>query len=533
MSQAEFKRRLKALMAKTENQVCSDCPERQPRWASLIVPPPGSPAGSLSMGAFTCLECSGSHRRLGVHIAFVRSITLDSWKEKEVLAMENGGNKKVNAIFETHLPSISNKPSLGASGPVRERFIRDKYERRKYYDPKAFAMFEGDESSSESESDEEESPPRRNVVRAPSEAARLRAQARKQSNGVGTIRAAPSGGTISKLKKSTVARTPVRNKVPVAAPATQPVVDLLDFSLPPSSNPGLGPPPNPPSASPSPTLDMFKSFQSASISNPAVEPTVSVGRGNVINNVGVSSNTSPPSVQRTSQNSTQINDKSMTPQVETKKMTSDDILAMFHAPSPQGHSQAGMVNAFGNFAPSGMNNGVGRNMNITNQNVSQLMMMNGMAPNSNNNNMMMNTMMNMNGNAINGMQSQGANQMQQFSSMQHQQFGGMKTGNAGTMNSNSGMHALQQSQMPQHNMQPQFNIAMDPPTSMQAPMGGTSSNLNVMGGGGSGMSNNFANFHQQHEKEQNIAMTTSVGGNKSSSDKNPQMDQFASFASFH
>lgn len=80
MSQAEFKKRLKALMIKPENHICSDCPERQPRWASLIVPPPGSPPGSLAMGAFCCLECSGSHRRLGVHISFVRSITLDSCK---------------------------------------------------------------------------------------------------------------------------------------------------------------------------------------------------------------------------------------------------------------------------------------------------------------------------------------------------------------------------------------------------------------------------------------------------------------------
>jgi stromal membrane-associated protein len=77
MSQADFKRRLKVLMLRPENQVCSDCPERQPRWASLIKPPPGSPPGTLSMGAFVCLECSGSHRRLGVHISFVRSVNLD------------------------------------------------------------------------------------------------------------------------------------------------------------------------------------------------------------------------------------------------------------------------------------------------------------------------------------------------------------------------------------------------------------------------------------------------------------------------
>jgi len=82
--QKEMKKRLKLLMNKPENQVCSDCNERQPRWASLIVPPPGAPSdasgGQLAIGAFCCLECSGSHRRLGVHISFVRSVNLDSCK---------------------------------------------------------------------------------------------------------------------------------------------------------------------------------------------------------------------------------------------------------------------------------------------------------------------------------------------------------------------------------------------------------------------------------------------------------------------
>jgi stromal membrane-associated protein len=56
-------------------------------------------------------------------------------KEKEVLAMENGGNAKVNAIFEARKPSVSSKPSSCTSASERERFIFKKYERRKYYDP--------------------------------------------------------------------------------------------------------------------------------------------------------------------------------------------------------------------------------------------------------------------------------------------------------------------------------------------------------------------------------------------------------------
>jgi len=208
--QKALKKRLKKLMQLPANQVCSDCPEKRPTWASLIVPPSGAPPGTEKIGSFCCLECSGSHRRLGVHISFVRSINLDSWKEWEVRAMENGGNSKVNAIFEARLAESGRKKlSNLADGPTRERYIRDKYERRKFYDPAGYSIDSG-QMAPQSSPDISNQSGRKPRPGAPSDIARQRVAIRQ---------ARMSNSTNSDASQPLA-------KAPVSAPVD---FDLLDF----------------------------------------------------------------------------------------------------------------------------------------------------------------------------------------------------------------------------------------------------------------------------------------------------------------
>jgi len=72
------------------NTRCVDCGVSNPQWATL------------SFGALLCIDCSGRHRQLGVQVSVVRSITMDSWKHTDVLAMLEGGNKQLADFFQRH-----------------------------------------------------------------------------------------------------------------------------------------------------------------------------------------------------------------------------------------------------------------------------------------------------------------------------------------------------------------------------------------------------------------------------------------------
>ena len=101
------------------NPTCADCDAREPDWASI------------NLGVLVCIDCSGIHRSLGVHISKVRSITLDSWSAELLDLMLNIGNTKYNELYEGSVPA-GFKPTPQATREEREEFIHLKYGKRAF-----------------------------------------------------------------------------------------------------------------------------------------------------------------------------------------------------------------------------------------------------------------------------------------------------------------------------------------------------------------------------------------------------------------
>jgi hypothetical protein len=73
--------------------LCVDCGAESPDWASI------------SFGTLFCMDCAGKHRGLGVHVSFVRSVSMDTWTEQQRRRMSLGGN-------DSFLEFMSGYPAL-------------------------------------------------------------------------------------------------------------------------------------------------------------------------------------------------------------------------------------------------------------------------------------------------------------------------------------------------------------------------------------------------------------------------------------
>lgn len=111
------RKKLLNLQKQGENKRCFECHAANPQWASP------------KYGIFICLDCAGVHRGLGVHLSFVRSVTMDQFKPNEVKSMELGGNEKARIFFEENgIPStlgIKAKYSSTVAEDYREKLAAE------------------------------------------------------------------------------------------------------------------------------------------------------------------------------------------------------------------------------------------------------------------------------------------------------------------------------------------------------------------------------------------------------------------------
>ncbi|XP_028275584.1 arf-GAP with coiled-coil, ANK repeat and PH domain-containing protein 2-like [Parambassis ranga] len=103
------------------NQRCCDCGEEEPRWASI------------NLGVTMCIECSGIHRSLGVHLSKVRSLTLDSWEAEQLKLLCVLGNDVMNRIYEARCSEEGRvKPRADSPRAEKAAWIKEKYVEKRY-----------------------------------------------------------------------------------------------------------------------------------------------------------------------------------------------------------------------------------------------------------------------------------------------------------------------------------------------------------------------------------------------------------------
>jgi len=108
---------------RSKNPQCAECGREAPEWASL------------NLGCLVCIDCSGVHRAMGVHISKMRSLNLDDLDPEQYAALCAVGNDCCNSVWEANVPPDWKRLSRMSNYTDRERFIRAKYERKSFLDP--------------------------------------------------------------------------------------------------------------------------------------------------------------------------------------------------------------------------------------------------------------------------------------------------------------------------------------------------------------------------------------------------------------
>ncbi|CAN0923881.1 ADP-ribosylation factor GTPase-activating protein AGD2 [Linum grandiflorum] len=126
------------------NELCAECSAHEPDWASL------------NLGILLCIECSGVHRNLGVHISKVRSLTFDVkvWEPTVLDLFRALGNVYSNSLWEGLL-LLENKRikesnvtiSVTKPGPKDSTYSKEMYIHAKYVE-KALVVRDATESFS-------------------------------------------------------------------------------------------------------------------------------------------------------------------------------------------------------------------------------------------------------------------------------------------------------------------------------------------------------------------------------------------------